>query len=125
MNIMKKYNYIIYMLFFVLCGVIYGIYDDNQMEQDLKDIIKIEYSKPIIIKKRFVRTYRDGRTRLLNDSFCTVYRLASFDEKFWLDDNWGKVDSLIKGPNTDTLKCILNSGEVINLKVYNPAKDDW
>ena len=112
------------MIFFVLCGVIYGIYDNNLMEQDLKDLIKVEFSKPLKLKKRFVRRFRDGRLWILNDSFLPATTISSFDRKFRLDENWGKVDSLIKEANSDTLKCVLINGNVIFLEVYNPTKDE-
>ena len=37
---------------------------------------------------------------------------------------WANVDGLIARANSDTLKCILNTGEVIYLKAYNPANDN-
>lgn len=124
MNIMGKYNYLIFAMFFVLCGAIFAIYDNYLMDQDLKDLIRVEYSKPLKIKKRFVRRYRDGRSWILNDSFFPGSTVGSFDRKFWLDENWGKVDSLIKEANSDSLKCVLINGKVIYLEVENPANDN-
>ena len=124
MSIMKNINYIIYMFFFILCGVLFGIYDNNQMEQETKDLIGVEFSKPLKIKKRFVRRFRDGRSWILNDSFLPATSIGSFDKKFWLDENWGKVDSLIKVANSDTLKCVLINGTVVYLEVENPANDN-
>jgi hypothetical protein len=112
------------MVFFVLCGVIYGIYDVKRMDQELKALSRIEYLKPFIIKKRNVRLYRDGRTRIVNDSFAIGLGLASFDNIFVLSENWGKVDSLIKKANSDTLKCVLDNGNVIYLEVDNPSNDE-
>ena len=124
MSIMKNINYIIYMFFFILCGVLFGIYDNNQMEQETKDLIGVEFSKPLKIKKRFVKRFRDGRLWILNDSFLPTTSIGSFDKKFWLDENWGKVDSLIKVANSDTLKCVLINGTVVYLEVENPANDN-
>jgi hypothetical protein len=112
------------MIFFVLCGVIYGIYDVNRMDKEIKALTRIEYLKPFKIKKRSVRLYRDGRTRIVNDSFAVGLGIASFDNTFELYENWGKVDSLIKEANSDTLKCVLINGNVIFLEVYNPANDN-
>ena len=124
MNIMKNINYIIYIFFFILCGIIYGIYDNYQMGQEIKDLIRVEFSKPLKIKKRFVKRFRDGRLWILNDSFLPTTSIGSFDKKFWLDENWGKVDSLIKVANSDTLKCVLINGTVVYLEVENPANDN-
>ena len=121
---MQKYYYIIYMMFFVLCGVIYVIYDENQMEQERKALIRIEYTKPFKIKKRNVRLFSDGRIRIVNDSFAIGLGLNSFDNTFRLYENWGKVDSLIKKANSDSLKCVLINGNVIYLEVENPANDN-
>lgn len=93
------------------------------MQEELKHVISIDYSTPIKVKKRFVRLYRDGRTKLLNDSLF-AFSIYSFDGTFYLDDNWGKVDSLIKKANSDSLKCVLINGDVIYLETRDPAKDD-
>lgn len=124
MNIFNKYGYLVLMIFSIICGVLYGIYDINQMRQETKDLIRVEFSKPLKIKKRFVRRFRDGRSWILNDSFLPSNSIGSFDEKFWLDENWGKVDSLIKVANSDTLKCVLINGTVVYLEVENPANDN-
>jgi hypothetical protein len=124
MKFMKNNNYIIFIFFCLICGAILAIYDNYLMDQEIKDLIKIEFSKPINIKKRFVRRCRDGRGWILNDSFLPATIIRSFDRKFWLDENWGKVDSLIKKANSDTLKCVLINGNVIYLEVDNPANDN-
>ena len=124
MKFMKKYNYIIFTFFWVICGLVYVYFENNLDEREVKNLIKVEFSKPLKLKKRFLKRPRAGRGWILNDSFLPATTIASFDRKFWLADNWGAVDSLIKEANSDTLKCILYSGEVKYLEVDNPANDD-
>lgn len=107
-----------------MCGIIFAIYDNYLMDQEIKDLIRIEFSKPLKIKKSFVRRRRNGRGWILNDSFLPSTTIKSFDRNFWLDENWGKVDSLIKDANSDTLKCVLDNGNVIYLEIENPANEN-
>lgn len=46
-----KYQLYYIYVFFILCGIIYGIYDNYQMGQEIKDLIRVEFSKPLKIKR--------------------------------------------------------------------------
>lgn len=120
----NRSNYLYFIFIFVSLGTIYGIYDNNLMNSELNKFGTIEYDRPIRVKKESIWLFRDGRTRILNDSIAIDLTLNSFDYKFDLYKNWGNVDSLIKVANNDTLKCKLYSGEVVYLKVYNPSQDN-